>query len=154
MNINMNGITGSIHFMWDLNQSALDTMLAPLPEDPIDVSDYMGAVFFGKFKLEFIRNDVAGIYCNLFEYDAEDDPGHAYGYLEDGTPYEERYPVSDEIHPRNLPTLEAFTDDIDRQILLVLNNHPDLISSALHQISPNDWYPCNHPYTVTITQEA
>ena len=95
----------SIHFMWDMNQKALDAALAPLPEHPIDVSDYMGAVFFGKFKLEFIRNDVAGCYCNLFEYGAEDEPGRAYAYLEDGTPYEERYPIGDAICIPDINTL-------------------------------------------------
>ena len=149
MNSNTN-----IHFMWDLNQDALDTMLSPLPEHPIDMCDYMGAVFFGKFKLEFIRNDVAGVYCNLFEYDAEDDPGYAYSYLENGVPYEERYPASNEVFAPDIHTFDEFAKDIEHQIAMMLEKHPEFIQGATEQINPNDWYPCNHPYKVTITREV
>lgn len=154
MDINMHGTTGTIRFLWDMNQKSIDTMYAPLPSNPIDVSDYMGAVFFGKYKLEFILNDIAGVYCNLFEYGAEDDPGHAYEYLEDGTPYEERYPVSDEIVKPDDRTFTDFAADVERQIVLMLDRHPEFIPSALEYVDPNSWYPCNHPYKVTVTRES
>ena len=144
----------NINFKWDLSQDAFNAMRSPLPENPNDVSDYMGSVFFGKFKLEFIRNDVAGIYCNLFEYGAEDDPGYAYSYLENGVPYEERYPASDGIITPDIDSFDDFAEDIERQILAMIDKHPDFIPSATQQIDPNDWYPCNHPYKVTITREV
>lgn len=154
MNINMNGSTKSICFMWDLDQNKLDEMLAPLPDKPNDMSDYMGAVFFGKFKLEFIRNDVAGVYCNLFEYGAEDDPGYAYNYLENGIPYEERYPATHEVFAPDIHSFNDFAKDIENQIIMMLDKNPEFIPSATQQINPNDWYPCNHPYKVTVTREV
>ena len=154
MNINIHNITGSVHFMWDLKQDSLDAMAAPLPDHPIDTSDYMGAVFFGKFKLEFILNDVAGTYSNLFELGAEDEPGHAYYYLEDGTPYEQRDSLNDEIRIHGTNNLEEFAEDIERQIIQLLEKHPDYITVAMQPTEPTRWYPCNHPYKVTITRVA
>lgn len=144
----------SVRFQWDLNNKNFNAMLEPLPDHPIDECYYMGAVFFGNFKLEFVRNDVAGIYCNLFEYAAEDDPDHAYGYLEDGTPYEERYPISDEINTPDLntlvrrPSFTEFAEGIERQINEMLNRHPEFIESASVNMDPNNWYPCNHSYHI------
>ena len=132
MNINIHNITGSVHFMWDLKQDSLDAMAAPLPDHPIDTSDYMGAVFFGKFKLEW----------------------HAYYYLEDGTPYEQRDSLNDEIRIHGTNNLEEFAEDIERQIIQLLEKHPDYITVAMQPTEPTRWYPCNHPYKVTITRVA
>lgn len=144
-------ISKSIRFLWDISQDALDEALAPLPQHPTDTCDYIGAVFFGTFKLEFIRNDVAGVYCNLFEYGAEDDPGSAYAYLDDGTPYEERYPVSDEITVNDIGTLDEFAKDIEHQIIKMIDRHPDFRPGATKHIPPEKWYPGNCKYKPTIT---
>ena len=154
MNINMHNTTGSIHFMWDLSQDAFNKMAAPIPNHGNDVSDYMGSVFFGKFKLEFICNDIAGVYCNMFEYGAEDNPDSAYSYLDDGTPYEERYPISDEIYPQAFSSFDSFAADIEEQIIDVLDKHPDLIPVAMQPTVTDEWYPCGHPYKPTITRVA
>ena len=162
MDINLHGITGQINFKWDMLPREYDAMFEPLPAAYHDLSDYIGAVFFGKLKLEFIRNDVAGIYCNLFEYDADDGDGNAYAYLEDGTPYEERYEIGDAIRTPDLrdgqinrPEFTAFAEDIERQIIALLDEHPEYIKSALGPTDPNKWYPCDHPYHIDeITREA
>ena len=52
MDINLHGITGSVHFMWDMPGKNYGDMMAPLPEEMHDMTDYMGAVFFGNFKLD------------------------------------------------------------------------------------------------------
>lgn len=162
MNINLHNTTKSVHFMWDMPEKNYKDMLAPLPEESCDTSDYMGAVFFGNIKLEFIRNDVAGLYCNCFEYDVEDTPDNAYSYLEDGTPYEERYVFGDEIllpdiqnaEPSKLPSFQTFAEDIEHQIVAMLGKYTDLISPATYKTVPDKWYPCGHPYKVTVVREA
>ena len=145
-----------------MHQKEFDALFAPLPERMQDISDYCGAVFFGNLKLEFIRNDVAGGYFNLFEYGAEDVPGHAYSYLEDGTPYEERdpyptveFPDLENMKPEDRPTFTAFAENIEKCILRLLKETPDLIPAAIMPTDPNKWYPCDHPYKVEeITRDV
>ena len=158
----INGQTYQINFKWDMQQDGFNTLFAPLPEKAQDVCDYCGAVFFGNMKLEFIRNDVAGGYLNLFERCAEDMPGGAYGYLEDGIPYEERdpYPTVDfpdleNMKPEDRPSFDTFTKGIEDNIILLLKDNPDLIPAATVPTDPNKWYPCDHPYKVTnVTRDV
>lgn len=162
MEIKLPDITANVHFMWDMSPKDYDKLMTPLSETMNDISDYMGAVFFGNIKLEFIRNDISGIGCNCFEYAAEDYPGQAYSYLEDGTPYEERYYFGDELFvpdletavKTDLPTFEDFAENIEHQIINLLERFSELLPSAIFQTIPDKWYPCGHPYKVTIVREA
>ena len=162
MDIQIHNVTASVHFMWDMPEKNYEDMLSALPADPCDTSDYMGAVFFGNIKIEFIRNDVAGLYCNCFEYNAEDVPGNAYYYLEDGTPYEERYALGDAIRlpdissadRSKLPSFQTFAEDIENQIIVLLNQYSEFIPSAIFQTIPDKWYPCDHKYKVSIVRES
>jgi len=147
--------TGLVRFMWDMCPAEYDDLFRPLPEHMHDLSEYDGAVFFGNFKLEFIKNDTAGVYCNLFQYGTEDEPGRAYAYLEDGTPYEERYPESDEIttpDPAGVacrPTFDVFADGIEQQVFGLLSRHPEFIPAATVDTDPDKWYPSGAAYTIS-----
>ena len=140
-----------VRFMWDMDDARYTELFA-VPESAVDVCNYCGAVFFGDLKLEFIRNDISGIYCNVFQYGAEDISENAYGYLSDGTPYEERNPLADEIIPTQCNSFAEFAADIEIQVLRLLPDYPDLIPVASAQTDPDKWYPGSHPYHVNITR--
>ena len=131
-----------IKFIWDMNADEFKHLCNPIPtEDGTDEVVYDGALFFGNFKLEFMKNDNAGVYFNLFQYGAEDDGNRAYAYLEDGTPYEERYPISDEIKLPYRRTFKSFAENIERQVIDLLNRHTEFIEDALKPTIPSNWYP-------------
>ena len=153
MKINMRGYTGTVAFKWDMTQAEFSAMFAPAP-DLQDLRDYLGAVFFGNFNLEFIMTEDGG-YCNLFQYGAEDQKDMAYGYLEDGTPYEERYPISDEIVWIPQDRFDVFAENIENQIESLLFRHPEFIPDAMVPTNPDKWYPADAPYKISeITREA
>ena len=139
-----------IQFMWDMtNDEFKALMVHGKDSEGLDLSDYLGAVFFGNFKLEFIWNDVAGAFNNLFWYGQEDRPGYAYAYLEDGTPYEELDPPF--VIPKRR-TFEAFAKNVEAQVTRLLNMDPTYIEEALKPTDPTKWYPdgqCNVTRDIT-----
>ena len=141
-----------IQFMWDMIEDEFKALMAPLDDDGFEESNYLGAVFFGEFKLEFINTGCGG-YRNLFQYGANDmGEYHPYAYLEDGTPYEERYPESDDIVIHKRRVFDNFADNIERQIIDLLNAHPEFIEDALKPTEPTKWYPdgqCNVTRDIT-----
>ena len=144
------GVEQEIKFMWDMIEAEFKAVMAPGKDSQgVDVSDYLGALFFGDFKLEFIWNDVAGAYNNLFFWGAEYSSGHAYAYLEDGTPYEEIDPPF--VIPKRR-TFEAFAKNIEKQVIKWLNDTPIYIEYALEKTKPTKWYPdgqCNITRDIT-----
>ena len=138
-----------IKFMWDVTENEFDAMRTPGRDDGIDVSEYFGAVFFGDFKLEFIWNDVGGVYNNLFFYGAEDIHGEAYAYLEDGSPYEDIIPDLDVVKSR---TFDAFAKKTEETLVKWLNGRPEFIEYAIKETDPKKWYPdgqCNITRDIT-----
>lgn len=139
-----------IKFIWDMTEAEFKALMRPEKDDlGQDMSDYLGALFFGNYKLEFIWNDVAGAFNNMFWYGKEDIPDRAYAYLEDGTPYEEIDP------PFTIPkrrTFDAFAKNIEEQVINWLNNNPTYIEDALVETNPTKWYPdgqCNVTRDIT-----
>jgi len=146
------GTDMNIHFVWDMTDDEFKAFMAPDDEDLEDLRDYCGALFFGNFKLEFIKMEV-GYYCNLFQYGAENEYGSAYAYLEDGTPYEELDEVDDIRIPRRR-TFESFAENIERSVIDLLNKNPALIEDALEDTIPSKWYPTEtYNYTKNFTRE-
>ena len=143
----------NVQFMWDMNNTEFKHLFNPPPDDYAnDINEYDGAVFFGDFKLEFIKNDISGCYCNLFQYGATNELGSAYAYLEDGTPYEERYPESDEVKIPHRRAFEHFAEIVEKSVIDLLNNHPEYIEYAIEPTSPTKWYPdgqCNVKRNIT-----
>ena len=136
------GYTMEIRFVWDMNNKEFDELMAPgLDSRGNDITEYLGAVFFGDFKLEFHWNDVAGSFNELFFFGAEFTEGRAYGYLEDNTPYEELTEVDEEFHIRKRRTFDGFAKSIESQVIDWLNRHPDYIEYALELTIPSKWYP-------------
>ena len=139
-----------IQFAWDMTEAEFKALMRPEKDDlGQDMSDYLGALFFGNYKLEFIWNDIAGAFNNMFWYGKEDVPDRAYAYLEDGTPYEEIYP-SFTIPKRR--TFDAFAKNIEEQVIKWLNNNPTYIEDALVETNPTKWYPdgqCNVTRDIT-----
>lgn len=139
-----------INFKWDVNDAEFREIMKRA--DGIhgdDMSEYCGAVFFGDYKLEFVRNDIAGTFNNLFLYGKE-----GYEWLEDGTPYDELLTEVESITIPHRRTFNAFAENIERQIIDMLNNHPDMIAFAIRETKPNKWYPGNHPYKINeITRD-
>jgi hypothetical protein len=85
MKTTMYGQIFNVHFMWDMTPAEFSALYAPHPECT-ETYDYLGAVFFGDFKLEFIQNADGG-YRNLFLYGEDETSPYLYDYLDDGTPY-------------------------------------------------------------------
>lgn len=135
-------LTSEITFRWDMTEEEFRTIHDATPDDYADdMCEYEGALFFGNFKLEFIKNDISGCYCNLFQYGVEDKPDMAYDYLEDGTPYEECYPICDEIRVPHRRTFESFAENVEQQVIDMLNRHPEFIMDAVKLTAPAKWYP-------------
>ena len=66
------GVDMEIKFIWDMTEMEFKTIHDATPDDyEDDMTEYEGALFFGNFKLEFIKNRIAGCYCNLFQYGAD-----------------------------------------------------------------------------------
>jgi len=139
-----------IQFKWDMIEKEFKACMRPGKDwDGIDTSDYLGALFFGDFKLEFIWNDVSGPYNNLFFWGAEYNKGQAYSYLEDGTPYEEIDPPF--VIPKRR-TFESFAKNIEKQVIDWLNGNTEYIEYALEITKPTKWYPdgqCNVTRDIT-----
>ena len=131
-----------IKFIWDMTEEEFKLLMSEDTEE-YEEPTYCGAVFFGNFKLEFMKKNYGGCtgYRNLFQYGAEDTKGEAYDYLEDGTPYEERYPISDEIRIPHRRTFDSFAGNVEQQVIDLLNNHPEFIKEALKSTIPSNWYP-------------
>ena len=151
--IEYSGNEQEIKFMWDMIEGEFKALMAPLDDNGSEEPDYLGAVFFGNFKLEFIHTQSCGGYRNLFQYGANDGGEYSpYAYLEDGTPYEERYPESNDIKIHKRRVFENFANDIERQIVDLLNAHPEFIEDALKPTEPTKWYPdgqCNVTRDIT-----
>lgn len=142
-----------IDFQWDMTDEGFHRLMRPGNDDADDVSDYLGAVFFGNYKLEFIWNDIAGAYNNMFWYGKEEIPGNAYAYLDNGTPYEEIDPAF--VIPMRR-TFESFAKNIEAQIIKWLNDNPEYIEDALVKTDPDKWYTNGYynSYTPNITRRA
>jgi hypothetical protein len=143
------GIDMEIKFMWDVTEKEFRELMRPGDDDADDLTDYFGAVFFGNYKLEFVWNDVAGAYNNMFWYGREDVPDGAYAYLEDGTPYEEIDPPF--VIPKRR-TFASFAKNVEAQIIKWLNDNPEYIEDALVETNPVKWYPdgqCNVTRDIT-----
>lgn len=131
-----------IHFIWDMTDAEFKVIQNTIPDDNgNDINDYLGACFFGKFKLEFIRNDIAGCFMNLYEYGVEDKKDQAYAYLEDGMPYEERFFMCDDMKVPHRRTFESFAEKIEAEIIEMLNKYPEYIKFAFRDTVPANWYP-------------
>lgn len=138
------GETVTVTFKWDIVPGVVRKITEPLP---VDDRDYCGSVFFGNYKLEFIRADEPGPYCNMFEYGIEDgEPGTAYSYLPDSTPYEERCDFADSIDIPARRTLKAFARKVEAQICEMLRKKPDYIPAATVPTDPDKWYPGDHAH--------
>ena len=86
-----------IKFIWDMNADEFKHLCNPIPtEDGTDEVVYDGALFFGNFKLEFMKNDNAGVYFNLRHTEFIEDalkptipsnwyPGEHHKYMKDFT---------------------------------------------------------------------
>ena len=146
----------NIHFIWDMAADEFKYLMTPDVEE-YEEPIYCGALFFGNFKLEFMKKNFDGChgYRNLFQYGAEDRKGDAYGYLEDGTPYEERYPESDDIILPYRRTFRSFAENVEKQVINLLNAHPEFIKDAIKGTIPANWYPGErHLYTKDFSREA
>ena len=146
-----------IKFVWDMTDDQFKTLMAPQDDDtPEDLRDYCGAVFFGNFKLEFIRTE-DDPYCNCYQYGANDNFGGCgpYAYLSDGTPYDERFQIDEAICITKRRTFEHFAENIEKQVISVLNQAPKYIEEAIKPTDPARWYPDGQSdYTITITRVA
>ena len=144
-----------IHFIWDMTDAEFKVIQNIIPDDNgNDINDYLGACFFGKFKLEFIRNDIAGCFVNLYEYGVEDKKDQAYAYLEDGMPYEERFFMCDDMKVPHRRTFESFAEKIEAEIIEMLNKYPEYIKFAFRDTVPANWYPGErYKYTRDFTRE-
>lgn len=146
------GTDEEIDFQWDMSDEQYDTLKSP-PEG-WTANDYLGAVFFGNCKLEFIlaNDEYTGIYCNMFVLGQE-----GYAELPDGTPYSEYEGFACKFDS-NLPkrrTFEAFAKHIEQDIVDVLNEYNQLIDEALKPTNPEKWYPgYKYDYMQKITRRA
>ena len=50
------------------------------------------------------------------------------------------------------PEFVQTVEEVLSSVSPLIDKHPEFLSSAAHNINPNDWYPCNHPYKVMITR--
>lgn len=145
------GLNKEIVFKWDMNEREFTDLMAPLPGTHRDEVTYEGSVFFGDFKLEFVKNDIAGTYCNFFQINGEE----PYEVLCDGTPYSELYPQCDEFRIVHRRTFKSFAQNMECQILNFLSRNPEYILGAITLTDPNRWYPSEKGYKVTkISREA
>lgn len=144
-----------IHFIWDMTDAEFKVIQNTIPNDNgNDMNDYLGACFFGKFKLEFIRNEIAGCFVNLYEYGVEDKKDQAYAYLEDGMPYEERFFMCDDMKVPHRRTFESFAEKIEAEIIEMLNKYPEYIKFAFRDTVPANWYPGEYSkYIKDFTRE-
>ena len=148
------GVDMEIKFMWDMTVDEFKTLVVNRPHEGFeDLREYMGALFFGNFKLEFILTE-DGSYCNCYQYGANDGTYFSpYAYLEDGTPYEERETdIAERIQIHKRRTFEAFAKNIEEQVIKLLDKYPIYIEDALVETNPTKWYPdgqCNVTRDIT-----
>ena len=153
----IHGKTIEVNFKWDMSQTELEDLNAGHDDNLDGLYIYDGAVFFGDFKIEFIRNENPGRYLNMYQYGIIDHPGEvdAYAYLEDGAPYEDR---DEQVQSITIRTIESFPDfalDIELQILDMLGEYPELIQAATRPTDPDKWYPAGRPYKIDeITRDV
>lgn len=142
----------SVTFLWDVEPNRIPKITEPLPDD---MQDYCGAVFFGNFKLEFIQADEPCPYCNMYQYGAEDyEPGLAYCYLQDGTPYEERCDFAETIKIPARRTLESFAKNVESQVRSYLISNPKYIPAASVPTDIAKWYPGYPQLIMPVTRKA
>lgn len=121
-----------IIFRWALDELGLQEILHPV----ICIEEeYIGAVFFGDFKLEFVNFD-GYVHTNLFQLYKNND----YAVLDDGTPYDM---LDDEVAIPMRRTLDRFQKGVEANIVALLNHLDNgaLIRYALTPTIPGDWYP-------------
>lgn len=153
MKTTMYGQIFNVHFMWDMTPAEFSALYAQHPECT-ETYDYLGAVFFGDFKLEFIQNADGG-YRNLFLYDEDETGPYLYDYLEDGTPYGEYCDEADEIALPLADSFDAFASAIEAQIINLMRRHIWMLPEAANDTEPNKWYPGDRMnYARDITREA
>jgi len=134
----------NIDFQWDMTEEQFKTIMRK-PNKWLS-HNYLGSVFFGNCKLEFIHEyDGEGsfICCNLFVRERE-----GYDNLWDGTPYDScegfACQIENDIPKRR--TFDAFARHIEHSIIESLNEYHQLIDSACVQTEPNAWYSIEHVY--------
>ena len=141
-----------IDFQWSMTEEQYE-MIKKLPKEWTS-NNYLGAVFFGNCKLEFIMyqdRTETYVYCNMFVL------GHSgYGTLEDGTPYcdYDGFASKFECDLPKRRTFESFAKHIEQDIVDVLNEYHQLIDDALEKTDPNKWYPGRTEKPVKITRRA
>ena len=147
------GTDMDIDFQWDMSEEQY-AMLKNNPNEWTE-HDYLGAVFFGNCKLEFVlaQNDEGSfVYCNMFVLGQE-----GYDYLPDGTPYAEYEGFACKFE-EDLPkrrTFRSFAEHIEHDIVDVLNEYHQLIEEAIVPTNPERWYPgYKHDYMSKITRRA
>ena len=141
-----------IDFKWDMTPEQYEIIKRPPKE--WTPNNYLGAVFFGNCKLEFILaqdNGDSYVYCNMFVKGRE-----GYDIMEDGTPYAD-YEGFAAKFDSDLPkrrTFDAFPRKIEEDIPDVLNEYHQLIEDAIAQTNPDAWYPYEGHEPITITRRA
>lgn len=140
----------NIDFQWDMTPEHYQMLKNPPSEWTPD--DYLGAVFFGNCKLEFIWSHEGDfVYCNMF---VKGIPG--YDFLSDGTPYAdyEGFACKFESDLPKRRTFDAFARKIEHDIVEVLNEYHQLIEDALKPTNPDAWYPYDGHKPITIARRA
>lgn len=143
----INSVPVSVHFVWDMNATEFAHLhrTSENAEFCEGCYDYLGALFFGNFKLEFIQNETTEGYRNLFVLGRD-----GYGYLEDGTPYGEMLDAGSEIVVPYRRTFDAFARDVERQIADMLSRYPGMIPDATVPTEPTRWYPKDDDYQTCL----
>lgn len=134
----------NIDFQWDMSEEQFKTIMSK-PNKWIS-KNYLGSVFFGNCKLEFIHEfdgELGYILCNMFARGIE-----GYDNLWDGTPYDnyDGFAAKIECDIRKRRTFDAFARHIEHDIVECLDEYHQLIDSALAQTEPNAWYSIEHVY--------
>lgn len=132
----------NIDFQWDMSEEQFK-MIMHKPNKWI-AKNYLGSVFFGNCKLEFVHEfdgELGYILCNMFVRGIE-----GYDNLWDGTPYNDYDGFAARIEC-NIPkrrTFDAFARHIEHDIVEMLNEYHRLIDSALMKTEPDAWYSIGH----------
>ena len=145
------GTDEEIDFKWNMTPEQFKMIKNP-PKEWVS-NNYLGALFFGNCKLEFILmqdNDASFVCCNLFVRTHE-----GYGRLDDGTPYDDFdgfASMIDNCLPKRR-TFDAFARIVERNVVDVLNEYRQLIDDSLEPTVPEKWYSIGTP-VVNITRRA
>ena len=140
-----------ITFRWAMDEPGFERLKHGEFADDID---YLGAVFFGAYKVEFCRRE-DDLSADILRMDMdEDDPKCVFCWdLENGR----RYGLIDDfIEVPHRRTFDHFAREMERRIIEYLNlNNGENIRYAETPIVPGDWYPGKRAaYMAPITRIA